>query len=94
MQLETFDKLEKKIGQVLKAMDRLKEENKQLSSSYSELRVGIGGMKKTSGELEEENRKLKEKLSRIEQTRTQREMRIKAKLEKLVERLGALEGLG
>ncbi|HEX9917062.1 MAG TPA: hypothetical protein VGB16_04930 [candidate division Zixibacteria bacterium] len=93
MQLETFDKLEKKINLVLKAMDRLKEENKQLSSSYSELRVGIGGMKKTSGELEEENRKLKEKLSRIEQTRTQREMRIKAKLEKLVERLGALEGL-
>jgi FtsZ-binding cell division protein ZapB len=93
MQLETFDKLEKKISLVLKTMDRLKEENKQLSSSYSELRVGIGGMKKTSGELEEENRKLKEKLSRIEQTRTQREMRIRAKLEKLVERLGTLESL-
>ena len=93
MQLEVLEKLEKKIGQALERIDRLREENKQMSSSYNTMSIEVEEVKKISAKLEEENRRLKDKLSKSDQGKNQKELRIKKRIERLVEKLNLLESM-
>ena len=93
MQLEVLEKLEKKIGQALERIDRLREENKQMSSSYNTMSIEVEEAKKISAKLEEENRRLKDKLSKSDQGKNQKELRIKKRIERLVEKLNLLESM-
>ena len=93
MQLEVLEKLEKKIGQALERIDRLREENKQMSSSYNTMSIEVEEVKKISAKLEEENRRLKGKLSKSDQGKDQKELRIKKRIERLVEKLNLLESM-
>ena len=93
MQLEVLEKLEKKIGQALGRIDRLREENKQMSSSYNTMSIEVEEVKKISAKLEEENRRLKDKLSKSDQGKNQKELRIKKRIERLVEKLNLLESM-
>lgn len=93
MQLEVLEKLEKKIGQALGRIDRLREENKQMSFSYNTMSIEVEEVKKISAKLEEENRRLKNKLSKSDQGKNQKELRIKKRIERLVEKLNLLESM-
>lgn len=93
MELDVFEKLEKRIGQVMDKLDRLREEKKQVAFSRSQTSGEIEQIRKICARLEEENQRLKAKLSKIDQINSQKELKIKKRLERLVEKLGLVDNL-
>jgi FtsZ-binding cell division protein ZapB len=90
MQLESFQKLEQKINQVLELVDRVKEENKQVSSSYGALSARIFEMEENKN-LEAENSLLKAQIKGKEGSIKNIEQNIKRRIENLLSRLEAIE---
>lgn len=91
MQLENFEKLEEKITTVIKLIDKLKQENRQISSSYSGLADQICQFEEKTKSLSLENEKLKKELKEKEGNFKQKEEKIKRQIEKLLEKLSFVE---
>jgi FtsZ-binding cell division protein ZapB len=91
MQLENFEKLEEKITKAIKIIDKLRQENQQISSSYSGLADQICRFEEKTKNLSLENEKLKKELKEKEGDFKQKEERIRRQLEKLLEKLTFVE---
>jgi peptidoglycan hydrolase CwlO-like protein len=91
MQLESFQKLEQKINQVLELVDRVKEENKQVSSSYGALSAKVFETEQKNKNLEAENSLLKAQIKGKEGSIKNIELNIKRRIENLLSRLEAIE---
>ncbi|MFQ6031907.1 MAG: cell division protein ZapB, partial [Candidatus Zixiibacteriota bacterium] len=91
MQLENFERLEEKITKVIKVIDRLKQENQQISSSYSGLANQISQFEEKTKNLSLENERLKKELKEREGDFKQKEQKIRRKLEKLLQKLTFVE---
>jgi FtsZ-binding cell division protein ZapB len=86
MQLENFEKLEEKITRAIKIIDKLRQENQQISSSYSGLANQICQFEEKTKNLSLENERLKK-----EGDFKQKEEKIRRQLEKLLEKLTFVE---
>ena len=91
MQLENFEKLEEKITKTIKIIDKLRQENQQISSSYSGLADQIRQFEEKTKNLSLENERLKKQLKEKEGDFKQKEEKIRRQLEKLLEKLTFVE---
>jgi FtsZ-binding cell division protein ZapB len=91
MQLENFEKLEEKITRAIKIIDKLRQENQQISSSYSGLANQICQFEEKTKNLSLENERLKKELKEKEGDFKQKEEKIRRQLEKLLEKLTFVE---
>lgn len=91
MQLENFEKLEEKINRAIKIIDKLRQENQQISSSYSGLANQIYQFEERTKSLSLENERLKRELKEVEGNLQQKEEKIRKQLEKLLEKLTFVE---
>jgi FtsZ-binding cell division protein ZapB len=91
MQLENFEKLEEKITKAIKIIDKLRQENQQISSSYKGLAEQIYQFEEKTKSLSSENERLKKELKEKEGNLKQKQERIKGQLEKLLEKLTFIE---
>jgi len=91
MQLENFERLEEKITKVIKIIDKLKQENQQISSSYSGLANQIYQFEEKTKNLSQENERLKKELKEKEGDFKRKEEKIRRQLEKLLEKLTFVE---
>ena len=83
MRLENFERLEEKIAEVIKTIDKLKQENQQISSSYSGLTNQICQFEERAKNLSLENEKLKKEFKEREGDLKQKEEKIRKQLERL-----------
>ena len=93
MQLEHFEKLEEKITKVIEVIDKLKQENRQISSSYSGLTSQISQFEEKTRSLSLENEKLKKELEDAQGDFKQKEEKIRKNLEKLLQKLTFIENI-
>jgi FtsZ-binding cell division protein ZapB len=91
MQLENFERLEEKITKVIKIIDKLKQENQQISSSHSGLTHQISQFEERTKNLSQENERLKKELKEKEGDFKQREVKIRRQIEKLLQKLTFIE---
>lgn len=91
MQLENFERLEEKITKAIKIIDKLKEENQQISSSYSGLTNQISQFEEKTKSLSRENERLKKELKAKEGDFKQKKEKIRRQLEKLLQKLTFVE---
>jgi FtsZ-binding cell division protein ZapB len=93
MQLENFEKLEERITKAIEVIDKLKQENRQISSSYSGLTSQISQFEEKTRSLSLENEKLKKELKDMEGGFKQKEERIRKNLERLLQKLTFIENI-
>ena len=93
MQLENFERLEEKITKVIKIIDKLKQENQQISASYGGLTNQVSQFKEKTKDLSLENERLKKELKDKEGDFKQKEKKIRRQLERLLQKLTFVENL-
>lgn len=91
MQLENFERLEEKIRQAVELINRLKQENQGISSSYKKLEDQINNFEKGTESLNLETEKLRSELTHKERDFIEKREEIKRRLEKLLEKLVPFE---
>jgi len=91
MQLENFERLEEKIRQAVELIDKLRQENQEITSSYGKLEDQISNFEKKRKSLNLEAERLRSELARKERNFTKKREEIKRKLEKLLEKLVPFE---
>lgn len=91
MQLENFERLEEKITKVIEVVDRLKQENQQISSSYSGLANQVSQFEEKTKNLSLENERLKKELKDKEGNFKRKEEKLRRQLEKLLQKLTFVE---
>ena len=91
MQLENFERLEEKITKVVKIIDKLKQENEQISSAYNGLANQVCQFEEKTKNLSSENERLKKELEEKEGSFKQKEDKIRRQIEKLLEKLTFVE---
>lgn len=94
MKMENFEKLESKITKVLEALDKLKQENLQISASYEGLTNKAFEYEGKTKELITQNNQLRSELKTIENRHDSRKENAKKKIKKLIEKIDMLEKLG
>lgn len=92
--MENFEKLESKITKVLKALEKLKQENLQISASYENLTNKVFEYEEKTKELITQNNKLKSELKNIEKKCTSKQENVGKKIKNLIEKIDVLERLG
>ena len=91
MELENFEKLEEKIRQTVELIDKLKQENQEITSSFRKLEDQMNGFQKGSKNLSLETEKLKTQLAHKERDFIEKREEIKRRLQKLLEKLVPFE---
>jgi len=91
MELENFEKLEEKITKAIEIIDRLKQENQRISSSYGGLANQVHQFEEKTKSLSLENERLKKELKEMEGNLKQKEEKIRRQLEKLLGKLTFVE---
>ncbi len=94
MQLENFERLEEKIRQAVELIDKLKQENQEITSSYRNLEDQINNFEKGTKSLSLETERLKSELTYKERNFIEKREEIKRRLEKLLEKLVPFEAEG
>lgn len=94
MQLENFERLEEKIRQAVELIDRLKQENQEITSSYRKLEDQITNFEMGSKGLSTEAERLRSELTRKEKNFIKKKEEIRKRLEKLLEKLVSFEAQG
>ena len=94
MELENFEKLEEKIRQAVELIDRLKQENLDIASSFKKLEDQLGSFEKGTMNLNFEAEKLKSELAHKERDFIEKKEEIKRRLKKLLEKLVSFEPEG
>ncbi len=91
MQLENFERLEEKIRQAVELIDKLKQENQEVSSSYRKLEDQINNFEMSTKGLNVETERLRSELNHKERKFIKKREEIKRRLEKILEKLVAFE---
>ncbi len=91
MQLENFERLEEKIRQAAELIDKLRQENQEIISSYRKLEDKINNFEKGTKSLSTEAERLRSELDRKERNFIKKREEIKRKLENLLEKLVPFE---
>jgi len=91
MQLENFERLEEKIRRAVELIDRLKQENQEITSSYRKLEDQINNFEKGTKGLSLEAERLRSELAQKERDFIKKKEEIKGRLEKLLEKLVPFE---
>ena len=91
MELEKFNKLEKKITKVVEVIDKLRQKNQQISSSYGGLALQVSRFEEKTKDLSLENEKLRKELKQKEGDFKNRKDKTKRQLEKLLAKLTFLD---
>jgi FtsZ-binding cell division protein ZapB len=94
MELENFEKLEEKIRQAVELIDKLKQENQEITSSFKRLEDQLGSFEKGTKNLSFEAEKLKSELALKERDFVEKKEEIKRRLKKLLEKLVTFEPEG
>ena len=94
MELENFEKLEEKIRQAVELIDKLKQENQEITSSFKKLEDQLDGFHKGSKNLSLETEKLKSQLARKERDFIDKREEIRRRLQKLLEKLVPFDAEG
>jgi FtsZ-binding cell division protein ZapB len=94
MKMENFDKLESKITWVLQALDKLKQDNLQISASYEGLTNKVYEYEEKTKELVSQNNQLRSKLKTKESKCDSEKEKVKKRIKKLIEKIDMLEKLG
>jgi len=92
--MENFEKLEAKITKVLEALDKLKQENLQISASYEGLTNKAFEYEEKTKELVNLNNKLKSELKAAENRHNSGKESAKKKIRKIIEKIDMFEKLG
>jgi FtsZ-binding cell division protein ZapB len=87
MQLENFEKLEEKIVQAMEIIDRLKQENQEISSSYRKLTEEMRDFETITKGKRAETERYKHELTAKEKDFVKKKEEIKRRVEKLMEKL-------
>lgn len=87
MQLENFEKLEEKIVQAMEVIDRLKQENQEISSSYKKLTEEMRDFETITKGTTAETERYKHELTAKEKDFVKKKEEIKRRVEKLMEKL-------
>jgi len=90
MQLENFEKLTEKITQFIDLLDRLKQENSQISSSFNQLSAKAYELQEKEKTLVVQNGQLKDELKKLEAKYKAKEQEMKKRIETLLQKLNAL----
>jgi FtsZ-binding cell division protein ZapB len=90
MDLQQFEILENKISQAISAIQKLKQENRELEKRLQALREENQEKDKMLGALQEEIQKLKDNTQESQQFKT-REEEIRSKVEKMLAKLEELQ---
>lgn len=90
MQLENFEKLTEKITQFIDLLDRLKQENSQISSSFNQLSAKAYELQEKEKTLVVQNGQLKDELKKLEAKYKAKEQEMKKRIEALLQKLNAL----
>ncbi len=91
--MENFEKLEEKITKAIEVIDKLKQENRQISSSYSGLTSQISQFEERTRSLSLENERLKKELEDMEGDFKRKEEKIRKNLERLLQKLTFIENI-
>ncbi len=91
MELENFDRLEEKIRQAVELIDKLKHENREITSSFRKLEDQISSFEKGTKNLNLETEKLRSELSHKERDFIEKREEVKRRLQKLLEKLVPFE---
>lgn len=94
MRMENFEKLESKITKVLEALEKLKQENLQISASYEGLTNKAIEYEKKTKELITQNNQLRSELKTVDRKHDAKKENAKKKIKKLIEKIDVLEKLG
>lgn len=94
MQMENFNQLEQRIIKIIALIDKLKQENEQVTDSYNGLASKIFGFEKKNKSLLEENEQLKKALKDVENKFKEKEKKIKERMDSLLSRLKMVEEIG
>ena len=91
MELENFEKLEEKIRQAVELIDKLKDENQEITSSFRKLEDQISGFENSGKNLSLEAERLQSELSRKERDFIEKREEVKRRLQKLLDKLAPLD---
>ncbi len=92
--MENFEKLEAKITKVLEALEKLKQENLQISASYEGLTNKAFEYEEKTRELVNQNNKLKSELKAKESRHNFSNESAKKRIKKIIEKIDMFEKLG
>ena len=91
MQWESFEKSEQKIKQVLEQVDKLKEENEQVTNSYNSLSARFFEIDGKNKSLVQENIQLKAQIKQREESIKSKEEKVKRKIDNLLTRIEGIK---
>ena len=91
MHWDSLEELELKINKVLELVDKLKEENRQVTNSYNKLSSNVFEIEGKNKVLAQENNQLKAQIKEREESIRNKEEKIKRRIENLLARLDNIE---
>ncbi len=91
MHWNSLEELELKINKVLELVDKLKEENRQVTNSYNKLLSNVFEIEGKNKVLAQENNQLKAQIKEREESIRNKEEKIKRRIENLLARLNNIE---
>lgn len=92
--MENFEKLESKITRILESMEKLKQENHQISASYDGLTNKVFEYEEKTKELLAQNNHVKSELKDTGSRHNSEKERVKKKIKNLIEKIEMLENMG
>jgi FtsZ-binding cell division protein ZapB len=91
MHWDSLEELELKINKVLELVDKLKEENRQVTNSYNKLSSNVFEIEGKNKVLAQENNQLKAQIKEREESIRNKEEKIKRRIENILARLDNIE---
>ncbi len=91
--MENFEKLESKITSILEAMEKLKQENHQISASSDGLSNKVFEYEEKNKELLAQNNQLKSELKTVGGRYNSEKEKVKKKVKNLIEKIEILENM-
>lgn len=94
MEMEKFDQLEQRIKILMDLIDKIKQENIQVTNSYNGLASKVFDYEKKIKILTEESEQLKKDVKDVENRFKEKERKIKERMDNLLSRLETVKDLG
>jgi FtsZ-binding cell division protein ZapB len=94
MKMENFEKLEAKITKVLQGLDKLKQENLQISASYEGLTNKVFEYEEKAKGLISQNNQLRSEAKTVEERCNSQNEKIKKRIKNLIDKIDMFEKMG